>query len=178
MATIAQSYIEQATNGEQKSPIDKADKKKKKAPKKPQDKNTPQRDDAGRFLHGNSIAAKWTEEAALKLGQELIEWMNEAEANFWLKDFLIEKELYADVIGYLSDKYPRFCDYIARAKEIEASRIQKFALMNQLNTGMAQWVLSVHHDQHNVQKQEITGKDGSPIAPPTIMIQPVKVKED
>lgn len=163
MATIAQSYIEQATNGEQKSPIDKAEKKKKKSPKKPKDKNVPQRDEAGRFLPGNSIAAKWTEDAALKLGQELIEWMGEAESNFWLKDFLIEKELYADVIGYLSEKYPRFCDYIARAKEIEASRIQKFALMNQLNTGMAQWVLAVHHDQHNVQKQETAVKSTQPI---------------
>lgn len=167
MPTIAQSYIEQATNGEKHSTIDQAQgkkTKKKKAPAKPKDKNTPQRDEAGRFLPGNSIAAKWTEESAVKLGEELIEWMHEAESNFWLKDFLFEKELYADVIGYLSDKYPRFCDYIARAKEIEASRIQKFALMNQLNTGMAQWVLAVHHDQHNVQKSEAKVETTQPIA--------------
>jgi hypothetical protein len=35
--------------------------------------------------------------------------------------------------------------------------------MNQLNTGMAQWVLAVHHDQHNVQKSEAKVETTQPI---------------
>lgn len=121
------------------------------------------RDDKGRFLPGNNLAGKWSEGKALNLGKQLIEWMNEDQSNFWIKDFLIEHEIYKSVISYLSEKYPRFSEYIARAKEIESSRIQKFALMNQLNTGMAQWVLSVHHNERNVVKTETELKSSQPI---------------
>lgn len=132
------------------------------------------RDEKGRFIKGNSAALKWTEEKAVELAQKLIVWMKESESNFMFKDFLFEHDLYADLIADLSRKYPRFADYIARAKEIEAHRIQKYALANKLNSGMAQWVLAVHHNQHNVQKQEITGKNGSPLTPPVVIFEPAK----
>lgn len=132
------------------------------------------RDEKGRFIKGNSAALKWTEEKAVELAEKLIAWMKESESNFMFKDFLFEHDLYADLIADLSRKYPRFADYIARAKEIEAHRIQKYALANKLNSGMAQWVLAVHHNQHNVQKQEITGKNGSPLTPPVVIFEPAK----
>ena len=96
--------------------------------------------------------------------------------NFLFKDFLFEKGLYSDALIYLEKTFPRFSVYIARAREIEALRIQKYALFNKLNPGMAQWVLAVHHNQSPVQKTEITGKDGAPLSPPSITIQPVAVK--
>lgn len=130
----------------------------------------------GQFKPGNKAALKWTEEKAMAIAQGLLEWMNEDQRNFLMKDFLFEEGLYADIIATLSDRYPTFAEYIVRAKEIEAHRIQKFALTNNLNANMAQWVLGVHHKQHNVQKQEITGKDGAPLSTPTITIQPVKVQ--
>ena len=135
-----------------------------------------ERDEKGLFLPGNQIAAKWTEEKALALGQELIDWFHASPTNFLFQDFLLEKDIYGDIVSYLSEKYPRFSRYIARAKEMEASRIKKYALVNKLNPGMAQWVLAVHHKQYAVQKQEITGKDGGPLSPPSITIQPVAVK--
>lgn len=122
-----------------------------------------QRDENGRFLPGNSIALKWTEDKACQMGEQLLEWMNEAPQNFWIKDFLLEKELYADVIGYLSNKYPPFLEYIARAREIEASRIQKLGLMGHLNSGMAQWILAVNHKIFNIQKSETEIKSTQPI---------------
>ena len=130
----------------------------------------------GQFKPGNKAALKWTEEKAMAIAQGLLDWMNEDQRNFLMKDFLFEEGLYADIIATLSDRYPSFAEYIVRAKEIEAHRIQKFALTNNLNANMAQWVLGVHHKQHNVQKQEITGKDGAPLSTPTITIQPVKVQ--
>lgn len=151
-------------------------------PKKRKNKDKKQRNEKGQFIKGNNLgfqknntlALKWTEEKALALALELIEWMKYDESNFLMKDFLIEKDLYADLIADLSHKYPCFAEHIARAKEIEAHRIQKFALTNNLNPGMAQWVLAVNHQKHNVQKQEITGKNGSPLTTPTIILQPVK----
>ena len=132
----------------------------------------------GQFKPGNKAALKWTEEKALEIATGLLDWMNEDQRNFMMKDFLFEKGLYSDLISKLSDRYPSFAEYITRAKEIEAHRIQKFALTNNLNAGMAQWVLGVMHKQHNVQKQEVTGKDGAPLSVPTITIQPVKVQSE
>lgn len=144
----------------------------------------PQRNAKGQYLPGNSdrfqvgntAALKWTEEKAMEIATGLLDWMNEDQRNFMMKDFLFEHGLYSDVISHLSERYPAFSEHITRAKEIEAHRIQKFALTNNLNAGMAQWVLGVMHKQHNVQKQEITGKDGAPLSVPTITIQPVKVQ--
>ena len=130
----------------------------------------------GQFKPGNKAALKWTEEKAMAIAQGLLDWMNEDQRNFLMKDFLFEQGLYSDLIATLSERYPTFAEHITRAKEIEAHRIQKFALTNNLNAGMAQWVLGVMHKQHNVQKQEITGKDGAPLSTPTITIQPVKVQ--
>lgn len=136
----------------------------------------PQRDSKGLFLPGNSVAQKWTEEKAMAIGQELLDWLHASPMNFLFKDFLFEKGLYSDALIYLEKTFPRFSVYIARAREIEALRIQKYALFNKLNPGMAQWVLAVHHNQSPVQKTEITGKDGAPLSPPSITIQPVAVK--
>lgn len=133
---------------------------------------------SGQFKEGNQAALKWSEEKAIALGQELLDWMNEDPRNFLMKDFLFEHDLYADIISYLSGRYPSFSEYITRAKEIEAHRIQKFALTNNINANMAQWVLGVHHKQHNVQRQEITGKDGAPLTAPTITIQPVRAQAE
>lgn len=164
--SIAQSAMHIAT-GETVEGLDQYQPKKKRQRR--------QRNEKGQFMPGNTAALKWTEEKALELAQQLIDWMKFDESNFLMGDFLIENDLYADLIADLSGKYPRFAEHIARAREIEAHRIQKFALTNNLNPGMAQWVLAVNHQKHNVQKQEITGKNGSPLsAPPTIILQPVK----
>lgn len=133
-----------------------------------------QRNEKGQFVAGHTCSLKWTEEKAMELARALIDWMKYDESNFLMGDFLIEHDLYASLISELSDRYPPFAEHIARAKEIEAHRIQKFALTNNLNAGMAQWILAVNHKKHNVQKQEITGKNGTPLSTPTIVLQPVK----
>lgn len=129
-----------------------------------------QRNEKGQFIAGHTCSVKWTEEEAIKLAKALIAWMHEKESHFLLKDFLFEHDLYDDIIARLAKQYPQFAEYIARAKEIEAHRIQKFALANQLNSGMAQWVLAVHHKMHNVQKQEISA-DVAIAPPPQIVFE-------
>ena len=121
--------------------------------------NKPWRDAHGRFLAGNKVAEKWTEEKVIEIGKKLIDWMKESTSNFWLEDFLLENDLFADFTGDMAKRYPRFAEYIARAKQIQESRISKLALLGQLDTGMARWVLSVHHGKRDVQetKTELSG---------------------
>lgn len=129
---------------------------KKRVPRRP-DGDRPQRDPVnGQFLPGNSAAAKWSDRKVREFGQQILDWMHESPHNFWMRDFLLDNDMYDDVIKYLSDRHPVFKEYIARAKEIQASRIQKFGLMNQLNSGMVQWVLSVHHKLTQKTETEIT----------------------
>jgi len=147
---------------------------KKTAKKSPRRHIQPGRDPrTGRFAAGHRFSSKWTEKKALDLAEGLLAWMKEDPSHFMIGDYLFEHDLYSDVIAYLSEKFPPFSEHIARAREIEAHRIQKYALANKLNPGMAQWILAVNHGMHNVQKQEITGRDGAPLAPPEIIIQPV-----
>lgn len=143
--------------------------KRKKAEKAANNTDTKsQRNEKGQFIAGHTVTLIWTEEKAIELAKALLDWMKEKESHFLLKDFLFEHDLYADIISDLAKKYPPFADYIARAKEIEAHRIQKFALTNNLNSGMAQWILAVHHNQHNVQKQEVNAQVS--VAPPPIIV--------
>lgn len=123
------------------------------------EEQNPWRDEHGRFLTGNKVAEKWTEEKVIEIGKKLIDWMKESTSNFWLEDFLLENDLFADFTGDMAKRYPRFAEYIARAKQIQESRISKLALLGQLDTGMARWVLSVHHGKRDVQetKTELSG---------------------
>lgn len=129
------------------------------AKEKPEKQKNPWRDEYGRFLAGNKVAEKWTEEKVIEIGKKLIDWMKESTSNFWLEDFLLENDLFADFTGDMAKRYPRFAEYIARAKQIQESRISKLALLGQLDTGMARWVLSVHHGKRDVQetKTELSG---------------------
>ena len=117
------------------------------------------RDEKGHFLPGNKIAEKWTEEKVLKIGQQLLDWMMEDQSHFWFEDFLIEHDLFTDFTSDMAKRHPRFAAYIERAKRIQESRITKFALTGNLDTGMARWVLSVHHGKRDVQetKTELSG---------------------
>ena len=133
----------------------------------------------GRFTAGHKFSSaptKWTEEKAMDLADGLIRWMKDDPNHFLIGDYLIEHDLFSEIVAYLSSRYPQFLNHISRAKEIEAHRITMYALANKLNPGMAQWVLAVNHNKHNVQKTEVTGKDGAPLSPPSITIQPVAVK--
>ena len=119
--------------------------------------------ETGRFTKGHTFSLKWTEEKSVQLAKDLVDWMVKDQRNFWLEDFLIERGLYPDMIATLSERYEPFADYIARAKAIQASRIKKFALTNNINPGMAQWVLNVHHGERNVEKRETEVKSNQPI---------------
>lgn len=101
---------------------------------------------------GNRNAEKWTEEKALQLAYDLIDWLNEKDeegndkGNIFYEDFLcIENDLYEDVIGYLCRKFNSFLDLIKRAKKIQELKLMKFGIADRLQPTMTIFCLKNLH---------------------------------
>lgn len=100
----------------------------------------------GTFAKGNKCAEKWTEAEAIKLGDELLEWMGRSETNILFeKFFVIEKKLYANVHNRLAERYERFARLIDTAKKIQELRISMGCLTNEYNGGFGKFFLSANH---------------------------------
>lgn len=96
---------------------------------------------------------KWTEEIALKLGKELIEWLKEIDdtgqdkGNIFYEEFIVlEKDLYPEIIAYLSGKYPSFLNLIGKAKKIQEIKLVKYGVGDRLNATMTKFVLMNCHN--------------------------------
>lgn len=113
----------------------------------------------------NKNAEKWTEEKALKLGNELIDWLKakdkdgEDKGNIFFKEFLvIENDLYQDLIDYLDGKFESFSDLIKRAKIIQEIKLVKYGVADRLQAAMTIFVLKNHHDYKDKTEVEQTNK--------------------
>ena len=109
---------------------------------------------------------KWTEEKAIKLGKELLVWLketdedNEDKGNMFFEEFLIiEKNLYPDLIRYLSEKFISFYELIVKAKKIQEIKLVKYGVGDRLNASMTKFVL-INHFKYTNGTNEITGADG------------------
>jgi len=108
---------------------------------------------------------KWTEKIALQLGKDLIEWQKAKPVNiFWEEFLIIERDLYPDLIRYLSEKYTSFSDLIKRAKKIQELKLQKYGTADKLNATITKFVLINKHDWKD--KQEIDQTVNFPSLPP------------
>ena len=108
---------------------------------------------------------KWTEEKALQLANDLINWLKEKDSegndkgNIFYEEFLIiERDLYPEIIAYLRDKFPSFLKLLEKANKIQELKLQKFGTADRLNAAMTKFVLINKHNW--CEKQELTGKDG------------------
>lgn len=95
---------------------------------------------------------KWTEEKALELGNQLIEWLKEKDekgddkGHIFFEEFLIiEKDLYHDLIGYLCRKFTSFLELIEKARKIQELKLQKYGVADRLNATMTKFVLTNKH---------------------------------
>ena len=127
---------------------------------------------------GNKNAEKWTEEKALVLGKELIEWMmpknvkikdksgNEIGerdmhlSNIFWQDFIcLHKGLNKNTMNYLRDNFESFSDLYDQALNIQEVKLLKYAVLNKLNSSITKFVLQNHHDgystkiSHDFQKE-------------------------
>lgn len=111
-------------------------------------KETPEKNPVGRPVI-------WTEEAAMKLSDELFAWLDKPE-NIWFEKFIYqEKKLYHQIISELCDKYPKFSDTIKTAKKIQESKIVDFAMKGMTNTTMSIFVLKNNYGWVDKQEQNI-----------------------
>ena len=100
---------------------------------------------------------KWTEQKAMELANELIDWMESSENNIFFERFLVEnKRQDPHIIGTLSKKYKSFSSSIKRAKKIQEHRI--------INIGLKPKDSSVASLTQNLNKKSVTEKDSSTFA--------------
>lgn len=93
---------------------------------------------------GNKNAEKWTEEEAILLGNDLIEWIKQP-TNFWVQEFLSSRGLYKDLTGYLENKFQSFLELKKEADAIQENKIVTKALKNEFNNTMSIFVLKNKH---------------------------------
>lgn len=104
-------------------------------------------EDGKQFSSEYQPAQKWTEDAALKIGNELISWMKEADENMFFEEFLYLKENYnTDLISYLRKKFSSFAELIRIAKKMQEVKLKKFGVMDKLNAQMTKFVLINNHN--------------------------------
>lgn len=95
--------------------------------------------------YNNLNAEKWTEEIAKEFGKDLLLWFSKEETNIYFKEFLLQNDLYADVVTYLCKKFPSFSDLIKMAKEWQELRLWKWGTLGKLDRTMAIFSLKNHH---------------------------------
>lgn len=117
----------------------------------------------GTFAKGNKCAEKWSEEEAIKLGNELIEWMNQRIDNVFFEDFfVIEKKLYPNVYNRLMERHTPFARLIEMAKKIQEIKISKGCLTNEYNGSFGKFFLSANHGMSEKSITEVEQKGEAP----------------
>ncbi|HUX56227.1 MAG TPA: hypothetical protein VMV77_04590 [Bacteroidales bacterium] len=103
-------------------------------------------EDGKQFSSEYQPEEKWTEEEALKLGKDLIAWQRESPANmFWDEYLIMERDLYPEVIAYLSEKFTSFLKLHGKAKKIQEIKLKKYGTADKLNAAMTKFVLINDH---------------------------------
>jgi len=133
----------------------------------PGGKNNIRPEDGVQFKVGNKSAEKWNEEEALKFGNDLLDWMREADENIFFDDFIYlvnhkgkyAGKIYADLPGYLAKKFSSFLDILDICRKIEETKLKKFSAFDKLNASIAKFLLSAEYNYR--EKSDMTTKGES-----------------
>src|SRR5690606_28029880 len=106
---------------------------------------------------------KWTEEKALELGNELLDWMNEVDedgkdkGNMFVDEFfVIKKRMYETLPNYLAGKFTSFSRLYNTAMKIQEVKLKKYGVGDRLNAAMTKFVLINNHGWTDSQKIDHT----------------------
>lgn len=116
---------------------------------------------------GNKNAEKWTEEEALKLGYELIDWLRQEtdgkNPNIFFSYFLmVNKKMHKGTINYLETKFRSFSDLIKTATLIQELKLVDLGVKGRLSNTMAIFVLkNMHRYQSEVEPRREDEQDRS-----------------
>lgn len=98
--------------------------------------------------HAGGRPRKWTEDRAMELANELLEYINTHPDSYSIGDFLCSLEahqrgLYIDLCPMLSERYPQFRLVYSKIKDITEYRIARDALKgdSKINAKFAQFYL-------------------------------------
>lgn len=115
-------------------------------------------EDGKQFSSEYQPKEKWTEEKALQLGNDLIDWMKNNEINmFWEEYLVMERDLYPELIAYLSNKFTSFLKLIGKAKKVQEIKLKKYGTADKLNATITKFVLINEHGWKDKQETEHTG---------------------
>lgn len=119
-------------------------------------------EDGKQFSSSYQPQVKWTEEKALQLGNDLIDWLKEKDEKgndkgnmFFLEFLVIERDLYMELIDYLSRKFTSFSKLIQKAKKIQEIKLVKYGVGDRLNATMTKFCLINNHDWADKNNSEI-----------------------
>jgi len=116
-------------------------------------------EDGKQFSSEYQPEEKWTEEAAINLGNELIAWQKEEASHiFWDEFLVIEKGYYEELIAYLCKKFTSFLKLIKTAKKIQEIKLKKYGTADKLNATMTKFVLINNHGWHDQTNIDHTSK--------------------
>lgn len=139
-------------------------------------------EDGKQFEKGNKVAAVWTEQIALKFGNDLLEWLKSDNENIFYNEFIFmvakgevyhpEAKIYPGLISYLKKKFTSFSKLYEKAKKMQEIKLVKFGCFDKLNASMTKFTLINNHnykdhsevDQRNsgeitITRRIINGKD-------------------
>ena len=121
-------------------------------------------EDGKQFEAGNKAAEKWTEEAALKFGNDLLKWMKAEDENIFFDDFIYLQDhdgkyagdIYADLPVYLAKRFTSFFDILQKCRLIEKTKLKKYSAFDKLNASIAKFLLSAEYGLTDKTQTDLT----------------------
>lgn len=124
-------------------------------------------EDGKKFEQGNLAALKWTEDEALRLGNDLLDWIRDkGEENIFFNDFLYLEaykndyvgKIYPQLLSYLSKKYSSFLNILSECAEIEKAKLMKYGSKGTVIPAMAKFLLSAQYGLTEKTTTDLTTK--------------------
>lgn len=111
------------------------------------------------FSKGNKAAEIWTEEKALELGNEMLEWFKREKLNIYFEEFIVEiRDLSPDLPSYLSNKFTTFAELMDKCYAIRKRKLLQYSTFDGANATMAKFDLINNHDMVS-EKNEVDQKN-------------------
>ena len=89
---------------------------------------------------------KWTEKKALKLGNDLINWLKKDEEHIFYREYLtIVNDFEETLTSRLAHKFSSFKKLLSRAKKIQEIKLMKYGVFDKLNAQMTKFTLINNH---------------------------------
>lgn len=95
----------------------------------------------------------WTEDVAMKLANELMEWVEADDMNLFFQEFLTKRNCSRQRVHDMMSRFPVFADLIKRAKELQEFKLARLSATRKIDCATAIFVLKNLHSYAD--KQEI-----------------------